>query len=501
MTVLLIDGNPLIWRAAFSLGTEDYGIVYGIFKFFKEITEKVEFEDVVFCWDYGGSRWRKALLPEYKSSRKKDAIDIEEVHKQARTARKLLSAQGVSQVRVGGVEADDLISWLSEWISQHLGRQVIISTPDHDLWQIIGENVYVFDSFRQEVLGPQSVTEILEILPSQIADLKAITGDSSDDVPGIRGIGNKIAAKLLIKYENIGKLCDLENTKELASKKKTSSLLETEQLSNSYRLVKSPTLRELPYLLNSAEKQAFRDSLPAPVRDINQTRILRSRVGQLPTPDKELRTFDLSGFSDFIRETPMITYSWDNLDSSVRSCTKCELRDHCAEFGPTVPEGYNDVEIMLVGRNPGIDELQAGRPLMGKAGRRTDRFLDQIGLTRRECWITDVCKCYSIDNRPPTFGEMQACSAFLRSEIELIQPKFVIVFGSEAMTALTPYSNNVTKHCGEILKRPESSILGIQVPAWVAISVHPNMALRSAKGEAHMNFAAEKVKEFLDQRR
>jgi len=501
MTVLIIDGNPLIWRAAFSLGTDDYGIVYGVFKFFKEIAEKVDFDDVIFCWDSGGSRWRKEVLPEYKSSRKKDDIDLEEVYRQSRTARKLLSAQGVSQVQVTGVEADDLISWLSEWISEHLRRRVIVSTADHDLWQLINDKIYIFDSLRKELLGPQSVVEILEVYPHQIADMKAITGDSSDDVPGIKGIGDKIAAKLLREYDNIGKLYDLENKKSLSSKKKTAKLLETEQVSSSYRLVKSPTLRELPYILNQQEKQELRESLIFPKRDVNESRILRSRVGQLPRVEQDLRTFDLSGFSEFVMDTPETLYTWDTLDSEISACSRYELRNHCAEFGPTLAKGYSDAEIMVVGRNPGIEELTRGHPFVGKAGKRLDKFLDQIGMTRRECWITNVCKCYSMDNRPPTQGEVLACSQFLKSEIELVQPKFIITFGNEAMMCLTPYSSQVTRYCGEILKHPESSILGIQVPAWVAISVHPSMALRSSKGEAHLEFAAEKVKEFLDQRR
>jgi DNA polymerase len=209
---------------------------------------------------------------------------------------------------------------------------------------------------------------------------------------------------------------------------------------------------------------------------------------------------DLTGMKVFLEAKGEERHlSLASVDSSILQCTKCGLRNHCLEFGPTLPEGFDDVEIMVVGRNPGYDELIGGKPFIGRAGKRLDKFLEDVGLTRRDCWITNVNKCYSENNRPPMMGEILACSSYLRSEIDLVKPKFIMVFGNEAMAMLTPYGySGVTKHCGEILEKP-TGILGV-VNAWVAICVHPSMALRSQSGELHMEYAANQVKKFLDER-
>lgn len=170
------------------------------------------------------------------------------------------------------------------------------------------------------------------------------------------------------------------------------------------------------------------------------------------------------------------------LDQDIRSCNNCTLRACTGVHGPTLPAGYMDAQIMIVGRNPGAEELTAGIPFVGRAGKRLDELIGSLGLTRRDIWITNTCKCYSEGNRAPTVAEIKACAPFLRRELDILMPKFIMVFGNEAMSLFLPFNSGITKHNGKIYTNPQSSILG-KVDATVACCVHPSMALRDPAGE------------------
>jgi len=189
--------------------------------------------------------------------------------------------------------------------------------------------------------------------------------------------------------------------------------------------------------------------------------------------------------------------SLKSLDLAIKSCKRCLLYKDCGSYGPTLPEGYNDVEIMVLGRNPGYDELVGGRPFIGRAGQKMDTFLFAVGLSRRDCWITNTCKCYSSNNRPPMYEEIVSCSDYFKAELEIIKPKFIISFGAEAMSMVTPYTGRIMRHCGELLNKPKSSRLGIKIDARVAICVHPSAVLRSNRCDAEWNHAIRNVKDFL----
>jgi len=188
------------------------------------------------------------------------------------------------------------------------------------------------------------------------------------------------------------------------------------------------------------------------------------------------------------------------LDNAILQCRRCTLKGDCGEFGSTLPNGYNDAEIMVIGRNPNFNDLIGGELSSSRVGEKLLEFLDSIGLTSRDCWITNVNKCYSQNDRPTTIGEIAACSSHLKSEIKLIKPKFIIALGNEATAMLTPYGYSASiEHCGDILDKP-TGILG-SIDAWVAVCVHPSIALRSQSGELNMEYAAEQIKGFLDERR
>lgn len=507
--MLLIDGNPLLWRAAHSSPIE--GIAQKVITYFFEVMSKFTPQDVVVCWDRGKSRWRTELYSEYKAHRaqkKRDsAIDLEALDEQLMLARRYLDAYGVRQVVVHGVEADDVLAWLAEYFAYVLGGwEVILATGDRDLWQLVSDRVHVYDHQKELFVDQTSAQAHFEVDCAQIPDLKALVGDASDNLPGVKGVGPKTGSALLRRFGSLGELLNPEHAKELDEKKSTSKILpEGDFLAEMYRLVKIPSLREAIHCLSEKERQVLLEQVSKPLyRDPMRVQILSEHIGRrYPVPSGLLpdRVTDLTGMVDYMEAYGAQNPSWGSLrevDWAISECNRCELRSHCGDKGPTYASGAEDREILLLGRNPGAQELENGVPFFPEApaGSRLDRFLEQIGVSRSECWITNTCKCYSENNRPPTYPEVMACLPYLRAELDLLKPKFIICFGNEAMSAVTPYRSRVSKHCGEILENP-TGLVG-DVDAKVAICVHPSGALRSVKTSRDMDYAATTIRTFLD---
>lgn len=518
--VLLIDGNPLLWRAAYA----GYGvrgnssIAKGVLSYFYAMIHKFRPRDLVVCWDDGRSRWRSEFYPEYKAHRaekkRESNLDLEMVKEQAGYIRRYLEALGVRQVVIRGVEADDVLSLLSEYYLGLVGGlpqgKVVISTGDHDLWQLIREDgkIVVWDEQKEALIDHLVVKKHMGVAPAQVSDLKSLMGDASDNLKGVKGIGQKIGAKLLQNYGSLGVLLghDPSLLKELEKRVATARILESDDLlGEMYKLVKLPVLCEAIHYLNSTEFHHLSKQLSEPLqRDDFRLRVMAERTGAnyaVSEPLVPRSTTDLSGMVGDMEIYKDQNQEWAHLrevDWAVLGCNLCPLRADTGQKGPTLPAGYEGAEIMLVGRNPGQQELEHGSPFCPEApaGARLDKFLEAVGLTRGECWITNACKCYSASNRVPTWSEVMACSRYLRAEIDLVKPKLIICFGNEAMSLVTPYKSRVTKHCGEILTWP-TSIMG-RIEAMVAISVHPSAACRSGKGESNMKYVETQVKALLD---
>jgi len=518
--VLLIDGNPLVWRAAYA----GYGVrgnssvSKGVLGYFYAMIDKFRPRDLVVCWDKGRSRWRSEIYPDYKAHRmekkRESDLDLEMVKEQSGYVQRYLEALGVRQVVIPGVEADDTLSLLSEHyfhlVKDLPGAQVIIATGDHDLWQLVREDgkIVVWDPQKESLIDHATVVETHGVPPGLLPDLKALMGDASDNLKGVKGIGQKIGSKLLQDYKNLGELLSHDSgmLKELGKRVVTLRILDADDLlGEMYRLVKLPHVVEAVHLLSTTEFGHLSQQLTQPlVRDGFRTRVMAERIGKSCAESEPLVPVSTQDLSNMVRH--MEAYKdpgteWTCLrevDQAVMGCNACPLRPDTGQHGSTLPAGHEQADIMLIGRNPGAQELENGSPFwpQAPAGARLDKFLDAVGLTRGECWITNACKCYSMSNRVPTWPEVIACSRYLRAEIDLVKPGLIICFGNEAMSLVTPYKSRVTKHCGEILTHP-SSILG-RIQAMVAISVHPSAACRGGAGEANMKYAETQVKALLE---
>lgn len=122
----------------------------------------------------------------------------------------------------------------------------------------------------------------------------------------------------------------------------------------------------------------------------------------------------------------------ENLKKSLNSCTKCEL---CKERNNIVfSDGNEHAKIMLIGEAPGADEDKQGVPFVGRAGKLLNEFLEKAGINRpNDIYIANTVKCRPPENRKPTSEEKTACEGNLQKQIDVVQPKVIVLCGATAM--------------------------------------------------------------------
>jgi DNA polymerase-1 len=223
---LIIDSNALIHRAFHALpdtmenkeGLKTNSI-YGFSNILIKIINELKPTHIVACFDVKKKTFRNDLYKEYKANRKKQP---QELYDQIPYIKKILSAFNVKILEQEGYEADDLIGSVA---SQIKGINKIILTGDKDAFQLIDDetSVLTFKKGISETLtyNISNIREITGLNPEQVIDYKALRGDSSDNIPGISGIGEITAIKLLDKFNNLENLYkNIENNYEFLIKEK-----------------------------------------------------------------------------------------------------------------------------------------------------------------------------------------------------------------------------------------------------------------------------------------
>ena len=210
--ILLIDGHSILSRAFYGIPTLTAGnglhtnAVYGFINIMLKAMEDEACTHICVAFDLSrGDLWRTELYPEYKGQRKPMP---EELLEQVPVIQRLLSAMDIPIVTLKGYEADDILGTLSRRFSK-LGYGVTILSGDRDLLQLCTEEVKVSipktSKGRTEVFNyyPQDVEREYGVTPLQFIDMKALMGDTSDNIPGVPGIGEKTAASIIKTYKSI----------------------------------------------------------------------------------------------------------------------------------------------------------------------------------------------------------------------------------------------------------------------------------------------------------
>lgn len=204
----LVDGSSYLYRAFHALPSlsnaegQPTGAIFGVGNMLRRLLEQHQPEHVAVVFDAPGKNFRHEMYGEYKAHRPPMP---DELRSQIEPLYALIDAMGLKRLIVPGVEADDVIATLTHIASQQ-GFNVLISSGDKDLAQLVDEGVVVEDSMQNRALTPALVEEKFGVAPKLVGDLLALTGDGADNIPGVEKVGPKTAAKWLNQYGSLEQL-------------------------------------------------------------------------------------------------------------------------------------------------------------------------------------------------------------------------------------------------------------------------------------------------------
>lgn len=216
--LVLVDGSSYLYRAfhAFPPLTnregEPTGAMYGVLNMLKSLITQVEPSHIAVVFDAKGKTFRDELFEQYKSHRPPMPDDL---RAQIQPLHAIIKALGIPLISIEGVEADDVIGTLAVQAAKD-GKHVLISTGDKDMAQLVNDHIMLINTMNNTLLDREAVIAKYGIPPELVIDWLALQGDSSDNIPGVKGVGEKTALALLqgigsIKtiYENLDKVAEL----------------------------------------------------------------------------------------------------------------------------------------------------------------------------------------------------------------------------------------------------------------------------------------------------
>lgn len=234
--IIVIDGNALIFRAYYATATRmsvnqngtPTNAIYLFSSIIMRLLEKNQFDDIMVALDSPGKKFRHKEFNNYKANRKEVPYELKV---QFEPIKEFLNLCNIKTIEIEGYEADDIIGTITTNAKNH-NVFVEVYTGDRDLLQLINDNAVINMMHKGlsevEAFDENHLKEVYGILPKQIIDVKALMGDASDNIPGVKGVGEKTAFDLINKYSSLdniyqnidqikGKLKEkLENDKEMA---------------------------------------------------------------------------------------------------------------------------------------------------------------------------------------------------------------------------------------------------------------------------------------------
>jgi DNA polymerase-1 len=225
--VVLVDASGFIFRAFHAIDknlTNPNGTpinaVYGFITMLMKLLDDMQPDHIAIIFDSARKTFRNDLAPSYKANRSEPP---EELVPQFPLVREATRAFNLDCIELNGFEADDLIATYTKHALE-AGADVTIVSSDKDLMQLVSDRVSMFDSIKNRRIGPEQVQEKFGVPPAKVVDVQALAGDSTDNVPGVPGIGVKTAAQLIQEYGDLDTL--LAHASEIKQTKRRESLIE-----------------------------------------------------------------------------------------------------------------------------------------------------------------------------------------------------------------------------------------------------------------------------------
>lgn len=257
--ILLMDGHSILNRAFYGVPdlTNSKGLhtnaVYGFVNILLKVIDEENPDCVTVAFDVKQPTFRHERYEAYKGTRKPMPAEL---HEQVPVVKKLLKAMNITVIERGGYEADDILGTIAG-LAEREGYKVTIVSGDRDLLQLVTDKVTLRIPKTKggktvvEDYTPDKVMEVYNISPRQIIDLKGLMGDSSDNIPGLPGVGEKTATKLLLEYGSVEEV--LAHAEEISPNKAKNAVMEHGELAIlSKELATIKTDCELDYSLEDA---------------------------------------------------------------------------------------------------------------------------------------------------------------------------------------------------------------------------------------------------------
>ncbi|MFX3633039.1 MAG: 5'-3' exonuclease H3TH domain-containing protein [Candidatus Pristimantibacillus sp.] len=209
---MIVDGMAVLFRAFYATSYTGYirktsaglptNAVYGFVQYLFDAINTFEPTHVICCWDMGSKTFRTEQYSNYKGNRPSAP---EELIPQFDLVKEVVAEMGIPNIGLAGYEADDCIGTLANQLS--MDSEVYILTGDHDMLQLVNERVKTVimkkGKLNYAIYDLEALMAEKQLTPLQVIDLKGFMGDTSDNYPGVKGIGEKIALKLLLEYQSV----------------------------------------------------------------------------------------------------------------------------------------------------------------------------------------------------------------------------------------------------------------------------------------------------------
>ena len=293
----LIDGSGYIFRAYYALPPLSRksdglptGAVSGFCSMLFKLLEDARSDDTknkpthfAVIFDSARKNFRNEIFKDYKANRAEAPDDLAP---QFEYIRKSVHAFNLPSIELINYEADDLIATYSKKITE-AGAKVTVISSDKDLMQLVSNKIRLFDPMKSKVIGEKEVFEKFGVKPEQVIDVQSLAGDSSDNIPGVPGIGVKTASELINKYKNLDNL--LKKASEIKQNKRRETLIANKDKAVlSKKLV---TLKDdVPVKNNPDEfliKKIDKDKLYNFLREMEFNRLLSQAIGFYGEPENE----------------------------------------------------------------------------------------------------------------------------------------------------------------------------------------------------------------------
>ena len=207
-TLYLIDGSSYIYRAYFAIRNLSSpkgfptNALYGFTNMLLKVIRERQPDHLAVVFDAGRVTFRNDLYSEYKANRQAMPDDL---RAQIQPIKETVAAFNIPCLELAGYEADDIIGTIAR-DCEAKGLAVVVVTGDKDLMQVVTENVTLLDTMKEKESGLPEVTERFGVGPDRVVDILALAGDSSDNIPGVPGIGEKTAIKLIQEFGTLDEL-------------------------------------------------------------------------------------------------------------------------------------------------------------------------------------------------------------------------------------------------------------------------------------------------------